>query len=45
MATATSKMECFVIIVNSIQPLTINTKHSTLDVVPVLDLPLLYIFY
>ena len=29
---ATSKMECFVIIVNGFQPLTIITKHSILDV-------------
>ena len=40
-ATATSKMECFVIIVNSFQPLTIITKHSILDVAAALDLSLL----
>ena len=35
--TATkSKMECFVIIVNSFQPLTIIAKHSILDVAAVL---------
>ena len=37
---ATSKVELFVIIVNGFQPVTINTKNSTLDVVAVLDLPL-----
>ena len=37
---ATSKMECFVIIVNSFQPLTIITKHSILDVAAALDPPL-----
>ena len=31
-AAATSKMECFVIIVNGFQSLTIITKHSILDV-------------
>ena len=31
-AAATSKMECFVIIVNGFQPLTIITKRSILDV-------------
>ena len=31
-AAATSKMECFAIIVNGFQPLTIITKHSILDV-------------
>ena len=30
---AESKMECFVIIVNSFQPVTIITKDSILDVV------------
>ena len=35
---ATSKMECFVIIV---EPLTIITNHSILDVGAVLDLPLI----
>ena len=39
-ASATSKMECFVIIVNDFQPLTIITKHSILDVAAALDLPL-----
>ena len=39
--TATSKMELFVIIVNSFQPLTIITKCSVLDVASVLDPPLL----
>ena len=38
-AAATSKMECFVIIVNSWRPLTIITKHSILDVAAVLDPP------
>ena len=38
-AAATSKMECFVIIVNGFQPLTIITKHSILDVAVVLDPP------
>ena len=37
---ATSKMECFVIIVNGFQPLTIITKRSILDVAAVLDPPL-----
>ena len=36
-AAATSKMECFVIIVNNFQPLTIITKRSILDVLTVLD--------
>ena len=40
---ATSKMECFVIIVNGFQPLTIITKCSILDVAAVLDLPLILI--
>ena len=39
-AAATSKMECFVIIVNGSKPLTIITKHSILDVAAVLDPPL-----
>ena len=39
-AAATSKMECFVIIVNGFQPLTIVTKHSILDVAVALDPPL-----
>ena len=44
--TATSKMERFVIIVNSFQPLTITTKRSILDVAAALDLPLrLYSIY
>ena len=38
---ATSKMECFVIIVNGWKPLTIITKHSILDVAAALDPPLL----
>ena len=37
---ATSKMECFVIIVNDWKPLTIITKHSILDVAADLDPPL-----
>ena len=37
---ATSKMECFVIIVNGWKPLTIITKRSVLDVAAVLDPPL-----
>ena len=40
-AAATSKMECFVIIVNGFQPLTIITKHSILDVAAALNLPLM----
>ena len=39
-AAATSKMECFEIIVNGFQPLTIITKCSILDVTAVLDLDL-----
>ena len=39
-AAATSKMECFVMIVNGFQPLTIITKRSILDVAAVLDPPL-----
>ena len=39
-AAATSRMECFVIIVNGFQPLAIITKHSILDVAAVLDPPL-----
>ena len=39
-AATTSKMECFVIIVNGFQPLTIITKHSILDVAATLNLPL-----
>ena len=34
---ATSKMECFVIIVNGWKPLTITTKRSILDVAACLD--------
>ena len=40
----TSKMEGFVIIVNSWKPLTVITKHSILDVAAALD-PLLAIIY
>ena len=36
-AAATSRMECFVIIVNGWKPLTIITKHSILDVAATLD--------
>ena len=39
-AAATFKMECFVIIVNGFQPLTIIWKHSILDVAAALDPPL-----
>ena len=39
-AAATSKMECFVIIVNGWKPLTIITKRSILDVAAVLYPPL-----
>ena len=39
-AAATSKVECFVVIVNDFQPLTIITKRSILDVTAVLDLDL-----
>ena len=38
-------MEHFVIIANGWKPLTIITKRSILDVVVVLDLPLIYIIY
>ena len=41
---ATSKVELFVIIVTSFQPLTIITKSSTLDVAAVLDPHLLACF-
>ena len=48
-ATATSKMERFVIKVNFItkrfQPLTIITKRSILDVAAALDLPLQIIVF
>ena len=37
---ATSKMECFMIIVNSWKPLAIITKRSILDVAAPLDPPL-----
>ena len=37
---ATSKMECFVIMVNGWKPLTIITKHTILDVAAALDSPL-----
>ena len=42
-AAATSKMECFVIIVHGFQPkaVTIITKHSILDAAATLDPPLL----
>ena len=36
-AAATTKTECFVIIVKSLKPLTIITKHSILDVAAALD--------
>ena len=42
-AVATSKMECFVIIVNSWKPLTIITMHSILDVAAALDPPLMMV--
>ena len=41
---ATSKIECFVIIVNGWKPLTIITKHSILDVAAALDPPLRGVF-
>ena len=41
-AAATSKMECFVLIVNGWKLLTTITKHSLLDVAPAQD-PLLFI--
>ena len=40
-AAATSKMECFMIIVNGWKSLSITTKHSILDVAAALDPPLL----
>ena len=43
-AAATSKMECFVIIVNGWKSLTIIAKHSILDVAAVLDPPLIRYF-
>ena len=42
---ATAKMEGFVIIVNGFQPLTINTKHSILDVAAALDPPLVKVLF
>ena len=42
-AVATSKMECFVIIVNSFQLLTIIRKHSILDVATALGPPLIIV--
>ena len=42
---ATSKVELFVVIVNTWKPLTIITKSSTLDVAAVLDPPLLLGFF
>ena len=42
---ATSKMERFVTIVNSFQPLTIITMRSILDVAAVLDPPLEWYLY
>ena len=39
-AAATSKTECFVIIINGYKPLTIITKLSILDVAAALDPPL-----
>ena len=44
-AAGTSKMECFVVIVNAFQPLTINTKHSILDVVAALYPPLRLVWW
>ena len=43
-AAATSKMECFVIIINAWKPLTIITKHSILDVAAALDPPQRWLF-
>ena len=40
-AAATSKMECFVRIVNGWKPLTIITKRPILDVTAALDPPLI----
>ena len=40
-SAATSKMECFVIIVNGWKPSTIIKKRSILNVAAVLDPPLL----
>ena len=39
-AAATSKMECFVIIVNGSKSLTIITEHSILDVATALEPPM-----
>ena len=39
-AAGTSKVECFVKIVNGVQSLSIITKHSTFDVAAALDPPL-----
>ena len=44
-AAATSKMECFVIIVNGWKPLTIITKHSIFDVAVPLDPPLVLVIF
>ena len=44
-AAATTKTECFVIIVKSLNPLTIITKHSILDVAAALDPPLVCKLY
>ena len=43
-AATTSKIECFVTIVNGFQPLIIITKHSILNVAAALDPPLLSLF-
>ena len=43
MAAATSKMERFVIIINSFQSLTIITERSILDIAAALDPPLVLI--
>ena len=42
---ATSKMDCFMTIVNIWKPLTIITKRSILDVAAVLDPPLGVFFF
>ena len=39
-AAATSKVECFVILAHGLQPLTIITKRTILDVGTALDPPL-----
>ena len=44
-AAATSKIECFVIIVNGFLPLTIITKHSILDIAAALEPPLVNAFF